>query len=605
MPTILIDLMRARLANALSTALILLGISVPVLGAGPAEEPALPRVEAHHQQFLSRLARRTMRDAFLRDRLYEPSYVPGELADQEAEVVIRFRQDGFLLAETVSARVPLAAATRDAVSAAYQMLDRQHDITLDLLNDLLVEIELVGLPQALPQVPDWTRPRAVDPYIEPGVHGMLLAGPSGTYRFCPTEVFTSDVTIAQGLENLARQVQSSSAEISRTSLFRFRTLHWYQPKAGAEIVPLQRGLVVLPPEKVTAAELDAAIERIAGYMVYRQLKSGLFTYQYEPATDTYSQENNLVRQVGATMALAMHARVTGESATESAAENGIRHHLQGFTPLPAVENGAFIATADRQNKLGVTALLTLAMAEHPDREQFQEKGEQLVRGMLWLQRPSGMFITAFPPAEQIDAQEFFPGEALLAMATHYSASPSAEILDAFDRAIGFYREYFRGMPSPAFVPWQVQAYSLMAQHGRRRDYVEYVFELADWLVEKQLHPGNCTWPELWGGIAAYQPGRVGISTASYLEGFADALVLAREVDDHRRARRYEQAVRDATRFVLQLQVRPEEAYFIRSPKDAVDGLRTAPALNLLRIDHAQHALIALMKARQALFPNGA
>ncbi len=72
--------------------------------------------------------------------------------------------------------------------------------------------------------------------------------------------------------------------------------------------------------------------------------------------------------------------------------------------------------------------------------------------------------------------------------------------------------------------------------------------------------------------------------------------------DKARTARYESLVRDAARFVLQLQVRPEEMYFTPSPQDAVGGIRTSPALNLLRIDHCQHALIGLIKARQVLFP---
>ena len=71
----------------------------------------------------------------------------------------------------------------------------------------------------------------------------------------------------------------------------------------------------------------------------------------------------------------------------------------------------------------------------------------------------------------------------------------------------------------------------------------------------------------------------------------------------KRAERYETVVREAARFVMQLQVRQEEAYFMRSPRDAVGGIRTTPALNLLRIDHCQHALIGLIKARQVLFPD--
>jgi hypothetical protein len=251
----------------------------------------------------------------------------------------------------------------------------------------------------------------------------------------------------------------------------------------------------------------------------------------------------------------------------------------------------------------VTALLCVALARHPDAERYAATRRQLVNGMRWLQRPSGMFVTAFPPAEQISAQDYFPGEALLAFAEHYNHEPSAAVLEAFDRAIDFYQEYFRDRPSPAFVPWQVQAYTLIAQKSKRRDYVDYVFELTDWLAGKQLDESNCPWPELWGGIASYQPGRAGVSTAAYLEGFADALTLARSVGDTERVKRYDALVRRAARFVIQMQVRPEEAFFIRSPRDAVGGIRSTPTLNLLRIDHCQHALVGLIKARQVLFPD--
>ena len=213
-----------------------------------------------------------------------------------------------------------------------------------------------------------------------------------------------------------------------------------------------------------------------------------------------------------------------------------------------------------------------------------------------------MFLTAFPPVVEVAAQNYFPGEALLALALAYEHEPQAEILTAFDRALDFYRSYFEDSPSPAFVPWQVQAFAAMARHTQRRDYVDYVFALTDWLAQRQLNRDNCDWPELWGGIAAYQPNRAGVATASYLEAFTDALGLARKVEDQPRAERYEQVVKLAARFVMQLQIKPEEAYFVRSQQDAVGGIRTNPALNLLRIDHCQHALVGLLKAREVLYP---
>ncbi len=141
----------------------------------------------------------------------------------------------------------------------------------------------------------------------------------------------------------------------------------------------------------------------------------------------------------------------------------------------------------------------------------------------------------------------------------------------------------------------------MTKHTQRDDYDNYVFELTDWLASKQLTRDNCDWPELWGGIAAYQTNRVGVSTASYLEGFADALALANRRGDQARVNRYERVVRRAVRFVMQLQFRNDEAYFVRSRQDAIGGIRTSPSLNLLRIDHVQHALIALMKTREVLY----
>lgn len=567
------------------------------------DEPAVPQISESHRAYLSRVARRAMRDDLLERDMYEPGYVPAGLRSLTAEVVVRIRQDGYLLSAAAGGPAPATKATRDAALGAMRLLRHDREMSIDQVPDLLVELEVVGPAQPIDIEGDWTKPRAVDRFLEPGVHGVVIIGPKQRHRFCPTEVFTSDMTVADSLKSFAQNALSDPSQIAKSKLMRFRSVHWIQPKGGAAIVSLHRGLTVLDNAVVTASNLDNAIASLAAYMAYRQQNSGLFSYQYEPGLNRYSKDENLVRQVGATLALSMHAKWSGESASLAAANTAIRYHLQGLTDIPDVDRGAFIATADKKNKLGLTALLAIAMAEHPEAGRFQDTRQRLVRGMLWLQRPSGMFITAFPPAERIDAQDYFPGEALLALAKQYSLEPSADILGAFDRAILFYRSYFRNAPSPAFVPWQVQAYALMAQQGRRGDYVSYVFELSDWLAQKQLNESNCPWPELWGGIAAYQPGRAGVSTASYLEGFTAALELARVMGDQARISKYERIVRDAARFVMQLQFRQEEAYFVRSPKDVIGGIRTTPSLDLLRIDHAQHALVALIRARQTLFPD--
>lgn len=579
-----------------------LAISWGELRAEPLESGKPPVLSDTQRQFLSHLARRAIRDALLSRPPYEPEYVPSTLQDVEAEAVVRVRRDGYLLANAAGGKTRLVASTRDAAAAVAKDIAASSSFAADQLSDCLIEIEAVGPAEPLKVDGNWTEPRALDPFIEPGIHGITISGRGRTRRICPTEFVTSDAVVAEAIRSIAPLVQANGADLSGIAVSRFQTAHWYEAKTGGGIINLSRGMMYVSPEWVSPAGLDEAMEHIAEYMMYRQQPSGLFSYQYEPSNNRYSAEDNDVRQAGAVVAMAVHARRSGRSAPLAAANLGLERFRRMIVPVPGMATAAFVRTPDEQNKLGVTALVALAMAEHPQADRYSAERRKLVSGMLWLQRPSGMFVTAFPPAQEIEGQEYFPGEALVALAADYALDPTEPVLEAFDRGINFYRGFFRGDPSPAFASWQAQAFARMASKTKRKDYADYTFELMDWLAPMQLTSANCDWPELYGGIASYQYGRAGVATASYLEGFADALWLARAVGDTDRAARYEELVRNAARFVIQLQVRPEEAYYVRSPRDAVGGIRTGPALNLLRIDHCQHALVALIKTRQVLYP---
>lgn len=597
--------------NLRSTAILLLlapiwgALSTPA-GAEPLKPGKAPELTDEQKTVLMRIARRTVRDAALgRDR-YEPSYVPEDLEKIEAEAVVRLRLGGYLLSHASGGPAPVALAVRDAAHANVEQILAVEKLDPNLLPNILVEIEVVGPPREIKPPEDWTQPRALDPFVEPGIDGLIIVAPNLRNRFCPTELFTNDLVVSEAVANIAKEASANPKDLKSARLFTFRTAHWYQHKPSDPIHSLKRGMTLVPPSAVTAEGLDEAIEELSRYLRYRQKKrTGVFSYQYEASKNRFSDEDNLIRQVGAAVALAMHARITADRESQLVANTAIDYHLQGLRPIPQPASGmpeaAFVATADDKNKLGVSALLALAMAEHPNPGRYADDRAKLIRGMLSLQRESGMFLTAFPPSVGTKSQEYFPGEALLAISRDYDLRPTTEALEAFDRALPFYRDYFRAKPSPAFVPWQAQAFARMATTAKRADYAAFVFEMCDWLSASQLTPDNCEFPDMWGGIASYQKGRAGVATASYTEGVADALALAKLRGDAERTTRYTNVVQSACRFIMQLQFRPEEAYFVRSPQDAIGGIRTTPTLNLLRIDHCQHALVALLKARDALY----
>jgi hypothetical protein len=200
-------------------------------------------------------------------------------------------------------------------------------------------------------------------------------------------------------------------------------------------------------------------------------------------------------------------------------------------------------------------------------------------------------------------QEAYPGQALLALARVYDNQPQQHIMGAFDLALAYYRELFGSSPSPTFAGWHVQAYAKMAAHSKRDDFAEFAFTMADALVAGQLNPSNCHWPDKWGAIAPYHPAAVGAPTAACLAGLCDALLLARRVGDKPRAQAYEEAVRLGVRFLMQIEFKPEEAYFVRSLQDTVGGVRASLIDSTLRIDYCGHTLVALTRAREVLYPD--
>ncbi len=80
------------------------------------------------------------------------------------------------------------------------------------------------------------------------------------------------------------------------------------------------------------------------------------------------------------------------------------------------------------------------------------------------------------------------------------------------------------------------------------------------------------------------------------------MTLARHRQDAARIEAYEAAVRLAARFLLQLEFKPEEAYYVRSRLDTIGGIRDSLIVSTLRIDACSHALLALMQVQDVLYP---
>jgi len=576
----------------------LLALTPRDLRGSPAPDPSQDQKQALIQ---------AVRRALVAKRAPRPARVAAlapQLAGRQCRAHVTVADRGVVLAQGTSRFLPLPEAFAEAIHATLRAIAPKRPSLSGRWECLSIECELTGPAEQVPLAGTGRLP--FEHYFEPGIHGYGLLSRLHWWEVRPSQAISigwgslRQPTLPVMVELLDLDARTGGAPDSARA-YRFRSTHWWQRAVEAPTVQLVRGLVPVYVEDVDPELLDGMIERVGDYLMDRQQMVGLFTYEYLVGPDEYADHNNWVRQAGATWSLARYAAYTGFGDALEAWQRANSVWIRSTTPLAGVVGAGFIDTEDGSNKLGITALVLLALADGPRPEEYAAERDLLVTAILSIQQDDGQLLPNFPPAEPTGSQYYYPGEALLALAREYQLTQDQRIAHAFAKAHPYYVSFFEANPAPAFVPWQVQAHALMHALTGRQEYADFAFRMSDWLARKQIDREHTLWPDLIGGFASQRPGFASISTASYLEGFADALELARRVGDTRRAERYEHVIRSAARFVLQLIVKPEEAYFHARPAQSHWGVRSFLTDTRLRIDHVQHALIALMKTRKVLF----
>ncbi len=565
------------------------------------DSPTAPTIDRQDKQFLSRAARRACQQ-YLRDQtIYSSHYTPPDLKDTMCEVIVTLRGDRLLLGIGAAGPGPIVRTTIEAAVAAARSDERNVDWRTHDVAKLLIEIEAVGSPIALDLGDGWLEPAIVDRVFEPGVDGFSVSRGGAAKRVCPSELSIKNLRASDAIKPALERLPGST---ETPSLARFRSTHWYQPTAGSDVVPLRRGLTLVTNDEVTADSVAKTIGDLADYLVYRRRPSGSFAYEYEPAADAYTDADDHVHQAGAAWTLATAAGFLRRAPLLDAAGRSVEAHLARLQPIAGAQDAAFIATANERNKLGVTAQIALAMSAHPDSGHHAVNRARLALGMLWLQKPSGEFITAFPPARRLSGGDVYPGMALLALCEEYKDQPDQRIQGAFNLAFDFYRREFDRRPTLSGAMWLAQPFARMAVLANRREFARFAFSLADRLVAHQLTPATSPWPELHGGVLPNTATLPDIETAVCLAAWSEAIVAARKFGDTERVACYETAARAAARFVLQLQVRESETYHMRVVTDALGGMRTSVADNRLRLENIQYALLGLIKFHETVLSSG-
>ena len=421
-----------------------------------------------------------------------------------------------------------------------------------------------------------------------GLFGLEMRAAGGVARISPLEMLTRNLGPTAALRLLA-------AELGRPGLatrWCFGADQWLVDLATCRATRLHRGQIVLPQTAVTqdsVAEMAAAMQ---GWMVRQVGHTGATTYKYWPASGMYSGANNTVRQFMGSACLALAA---GRDADAVAAMERNFHH--NFSSFYRDEGDFGIIDEAGKVKLGAAAVAVMAILNRPDPAPYLDPLNRLTRFILHMQHEDGRFRTFLRPEGRDDNHNFYPGEALLALAMLHDRAPDATLAARIRAGFQHYRDWHRANQNPAFIPWHVQACCRFFRRDGDAGMAAFVFEMSDWLVTLQQRAGP---PDARGEFFTPQTAHFGpphaSSTGVYLEGLIEAFALARDLGDRQRANTYRRAILRGLRSLMQLQFRDGADMFYLVRRDRVaGGLRTATFDSTVRIDNVQHGLMAIWR----------
>jgi orotate phosphoribosyltransferase len=338
-----------------------------------------------------------------------------------------------------------------------------------------------------------------------------------------------------------------------------------------------------PPKTESETEV---IRSLASYIADKIGPSCFPDYSYYPTSDRAVVAESAPRPVLALSALSEAARFLGDDELSKKALAGLTYCCDHIT---GEGNSARLSLPGMP--CGVMAEVFLLHAAYRTRDRsITERPalRDLLSRFLTFFHSDGA-ITWLAEGRRIDSEhDLFPGAALHMVAHLFESGVIAELPPFLPQHLEWYQNRFRWKPSWGMMFWQTQGWAAIHRATSGRYGQEFVYELADWALDRQLDKNGAF-------LVDYALDGPGFHTGVVLEALADAWQLARRVGDTERASRYQDAWHRGRSFLDRLVLREEDTFAMRQPHRAIGGLRGNLTSSAIRIDYVAHALLALLK----------
>jgi hypothetical protein len=396
------------------------------------------------------------------------------------------------------------------------------------------------------------------------------------------------------------------------------------PEAGSarpSTVPPAPASRIVPPSAGQLRSLDLArlndlqkqvvlaTQRGASWLSRMNGVNGRFLHGWLPDVRAEMEGDHFLRQAGATYALALASRFTGDDRDRARAAQAILSLLDETVADPKDPKVRYTALPSAAiNRLAAAGFLVLAICELPSPTvDLLDRSEQLCAYIRSQARAEGSLCCtdAGPAATSIrddgEAAHTYPGLALYALMRSQKHRPAPWKIELVRKSAGFYQTWWQNNRSLSFVRWQTAACTEAYLASKDEGLARFVAEMNDWVCSLQYERTDPRRPLWYGGFMGWADGKAveaapGHQSALGAESLAEAARLARALGDVGRFQRYQAALERVVPFLLTLQYNEANTQHFADwyrPR-LVGGFHASHQDGNLRIDYTQHALTALL-----------
>lgn len=365
---------------------------------------------------------------------------------------------------------------------------------------------------------------------------------------------------------------------------RFDCATWLADAKGTTIL---EGGFPPPPDP---PPLEVLLDRLANlhvqYLMRQQVADGSLYLRYEPFQNRLYHGLSAPRLAHGTWIIARAYKAFGDGKLKNVRDKLIDYHLKAVRES---ELGCWLE-GDAVPSISELSFLLLALCQLPEAEGHRRLCAQLA-STLWASIDAhGRISTHSKPVDGLEAyQDYFPGQALLALATASQSGVAAIIESKLDKAFKYYRHRYRYRRNFGQVSWLMQAFGKWRDATGNSLFADFVFEIGDWILQYQQEKTGAF-------INDHQSDTPGYTTALYLEGIAVGARLAALSGDDQRRQRYLESLTRGFNFLDRLVIQPRDAALLPNAEFAIGGLRQSLYASDIRVDFVQHSLSAILEA---------